>query len=1167
MIRCPKCGTMNRDEHRLCKQCGTTLPQTRIWCPQCGTSNPVGNILCDNCNARLVTAGESLPSVPDTTSGVSAGVKGISLPTVPIAEDGTLEPAELPDWLAELTEETAAQPAASVTADDLTPAELPDWLSELTSDGGAVVEAVEPEPAPEAAMDAGLPDWLTDFDGFASEDAAETAPEAGIPDLVSPVSAAEPVASTELPDWFSEVVETQPQPDATSPAVEPAVELPDWMAGLMEGEATASPEPEIPATASAPEWTVDLMGEGIEARDEALSPAPPELPEWLSGSEASADEVAPADTGNWFADITPTEGSPEPVPDLPDWLRADAVESSGSQEGTPRELPAWLGRAADETLEPEAVSERVMPDWLSVEYGVSPIPDQQPGDVQSPELPAQADVPEWLSGLDIAEPDTSTPDSEPTEESLPGWITAAGIEAEPESEAPPAEDVLPDWLASTSETPAPEQSSEAESVPDWLAGLGTLDEQAETASPSEPEPATGEETLPDWLTGLGPLDTEEESAPVSDAPELDAVPDWLSGAFADEEEAEPDSEIETGAEEEALPDWLSGVAPSEPESPGVEGEPASEETPDWLARAFVEETLPLPAKTETSPEEEETLPDWLSGVVTTGAEPETPESAPFQTADETEVESRKLLETAPAFEGGASADVTPGAVPEWLSGLDEAGEGESATFTEAEPEMAASGEGIATADLPAWLRDVPAEVDDLAPKPAAPAFVSEDIAGDEDLADEGAAFEGASLEEAEVPDWLQALGPVSEVQSSLEADVVGEENNLTRAEVPTWMQQLRPPGTGPLPALPETAHEIPDALSEDTSGLALADIPKWVQQLKPPPEAEEGAAVTGDVIVEPVEMEGPVAGLPGVLPAGLAVDMPSDYRVPPQPEMPADILAQAQLWQELLERPPSVERPVAQQRARTGAGTTTVRLVVSLILVAVTVFGLWMGGPRWSQALGKARVEALLKAIDALQPGARVIVAVEYGPAESGEMAPIAETLLSHLAEKQVEVIGVSTLPEGAGLARGLFELPSMVDQPQDGRSLYLAGSSSAVALFMNEGMEDVDLLLVLSARVDRLRWWVELNSATNLAGAPFPMGVGASASIGPQILPYLDSPQVAGGLVGFADVVAYRESRGLTSDFFNSKLDALMFAHWAAVCLMLLGFIYSLAVGKKGSV
>lgn len=994
MIRCPKCGTMNRDGSRLCKQCGTTLPQTTIWCPQCGAPNPVGNVRCDNCNARLITAAEGLPSTPELAKPAAPGVKGISLPTVPIAEDGTPEPAALPDWLADLTEESLGPTSGDAAEDEPAPAELPDWLSGLVDDDLMPSEEATPDTEPESPAAAALPDWLSDFEAFAPEAAVDAVSEPAAPEASPDVSGPEDVAPAELPDWLS---------------------------GLPEAEA------------------------GIVA--------------------------SPAEPPGWSPDETSVGAGSEVAEELPDWLRAGSDQTPASESPAPHTLPSWLAAAADEASPAEERGEKAVPDWLQPDYGIFPVPSTQPGERRTA---GPADLEAASTG--------PSADEEPLSE----------------SEAP-AQGEVPDWLAELD-------------VGEPQEGMPAKAEEPSTVHPGSPSEA---HALPDWLAGLAPLET-EAVAPESAA----EIPDWLTGALGEESETAVPRPEPSSKEEEALPDWLVDIA-------ATEGESATRSQISF----------------ETPPEE--TPPDRAAGVV----------------------------DRSSTFEGEAAVpEAEAESLPDWLSALDAVAEGEVAVSPALGPEELPAEAGLVKTDLPAWLQDVSTIPDETAPKPAAPAFVSEDVTDEDRLPGESAALDEAPPEEEEgLPEWLQGLEPASEEQPLLDEAALSDEERLARAEVPAWVQHLRPPGTGPLPTLPEIAEASSEAMAEEEGGLARAEIPDWVQHLRPSPEVEGGIPPEGGLLIEPVEVKGPLAGLSGVLPAGLAVDMPVDYKRAPSPVLPESIVAQAQLWQTLLEQPRSVERPVAQQRLRSGTGETAMRLIVGLVLVVVTVFGLWLGGPRWSQALHKPAVERLGNAIEALQPGDRVVVAVEYGPAEAGEMTPIAKALLDHLADRQIEVIAVSTLPEGSGIAQSLLASGAASKQLPEGRSVYLPGASNGVALFLGENMENVDMLLVLSARAERLRWWVELNNASRpgmTAGSfPIPMGIGVSASVGPLVSPYLNSAQIEGGLVGFPDVVAYREFRGLAGDFFNSRLDALMFAHWAALGLLILGFIYYLASGKKRSV
>jgi len=93
MIRCPACGTDNRDGSKFCASCGeelSALPD--VICPNCGTQNPALNVLCYDCLSPLHpeeedAAGEDPELAP----------KEIDASESEVTEPGTDESTEQPD--------------------------------------------------------------------------------------------------------------------------------------------------------------------------------------------------------------------------------------------------------------------------------------------------------------------------------------------------------------------------------------------------------------------------------------------------------------------------------------------------------------------------------------------------------------------------------------------------------------------------------------------------------------------------------------------------------------------------------------------------------------------------------------------------------------------------------------------------------------------------------------------------------------------------------------------------------------------------------------------------------------------------------------------------------------------------------------------------------------
>ncbi|MBC7227976.1 MAG: zinc ribbon domain-containing protein [Thermoflexales bacterium] len=277
MIYCPKCGTANRQGSKFCNECGTPLPATGLRCPMCGAMNPAGNLYCDRCNARLIPA-EKTPPEEEKPERPSPP-KGISLPSVPLGEEG---------WLSELRAEAEA-------LDLLPEEEIPEWLAEL--------EAPAAPPTPEAQPpEAAIPEWLAELE--------ETVPEAPSPaEKTAPPLAGIPAPpSGEVPEWLRNIEFAPPIQEEPS-AQPPPIAAVDVHAGAPPAVSTTVPP---------------IL---IEEEDEGLLvTAPGEIPDWLK----EAPEEAPPD----FGGLVPAE--------IPEWLRALQPREEETVEEEPVETEGFL---------------------------------------------------------------------------------------------------------------------------------------------------------------------------------------------------------------------------------------------------------------------------------------------------------------------------------------------------------------------------------------------------------------------------------------------------------------------------------------------------------------------------------------------------------------------------------------------------------------------------------------------------------------------------------------------------------------------------------------------------------------------------------------------------------------------------------------------------------
>jgi hypothetical protein len=204
--------------------------------------------------------------------------------------------------------------------------------------------------------------------------------------------------------------------------------------------------------------------------------------------------------------------------------------------------------------------------------------------------------------------------------------------------------------------------------------------------------------------------------------------------------------------------------------------------------------------------------------------------------------------------------------------------------------------------------------------------------------------------------------------------------------------------------------------------------------------------------------------------------------------------------------------------------------------------------------------------VDALQPGSTVVLAIEYGWAQAEEMNAIANAILQHLLDQDTNIIAVSTMPEGTAIIPHLLESNNLSNN-RSGSALYLPGSSSGIAGFLGESdTQSASMLIVLGSHYERIRWWIEQNQIAVSANVNFPLLVntGLSASVAPLTAPYLNNNNTNGWMIGYQDALIYQALRGIQDAEQTRILDVLLIMHWAAIILLIIGFLYSVVTGKR---
>ena len=1215
-VRCANCGALNLVGNVFCDGCNTRLVAARGVVPPDvapRAEEPAAGLQSISLPTRTAKSATAIPDgapvaaeLPDWLLDLADEAPVETAPAVPklppAAPLASSTDSDLPDWLSKLTSDTENFPDLDATESET--ADMPAWLSSMRGE-------TAPAPVPEwmsetpdsstSPTDDALPDWLSGMDGAEVTADAGAMPTTDTATAPSDFATTSDVNASAMPSWMLDAPDDASTEDAAPP---------DWLSGIRDAAIT---EPALQAPAASAEEQPDWLAE-VLAEPATTSEPDAAVPDWLSGMPDET-EITPATKEaepDWLAGLL-TEGD-----DL-----ADENVSSDTVSDNDDMRPDWLGDAQSEVSPSGALSD----DWFS---DVTDPPVEE-SDVYAV-APAAADS--WENLLaSVDEPDTALPltpeiavapvtdaeegGSEPEAPVLPDWLQ---VLADPEApQVPSRSATLPDWLMAHADTATVVATTGPAPLPDWILAHADEPSPRATVPPDASEPATGDsDWLGELLDGVPPTTTAENNsalyvdegeqavaAAMAEVPaDLEApasLPDWL------QESAESSLDIESAtsvavSEEHVLPDWLHDVSGELPavDNLGIAPESAGDELPDWLsgmdsglaneAEPAVISWLPEAESVERPPTnisqselDAEDVPSWLREVEADVAADtgnfgamESPDTdartLPAEAALTSVAEEVAAADAPPDWLSSIDTDATeaapaPADVPDWLLGMataDERHPSEAASSPVPAQAAAASEAPAVTAagQVPDWLSGIGSE--------------HEPVQAPADL-EVPAAASSAKAPEAptEVPDWLSELSR-SDASDIPMDEAFAVDNDLQRAALPSWLQELRPPGgasgTGPLPPLPPelagfVKGDTPPPV--ETGGLARADIPDWVRQLRPQ-VAADGTVVTSK-FTGPAESEGPLSGLVGVIMPAAVADIPATFEPKPLPQVPDAIVQQAQLWQQLLEQPYAQARSVAQQQhARPGIGAAVIRILVLVLLLAAGGLGVLMEG-RLAQAPPasvRPGVDQLRSAMDALQSGDTVIVAVEYGFAEAVEMQPLAETLLGHLVARDVNVIAVSTLPEGVGLAYDLLAAQSVTNTLPEVESPYRAGSYNGVADLLNRQDElGADFLLVVAGRTDRLRWWVEQNA---ISKSPLPIGLGLNASTGTFVTPYLESKGIDGWMVGFADMLMYRQS--LYGEKFDllGQLDlgrifnALMLSHWVAIALLIFGLLYAWISGNK---
>ncbi len=268
----------------------------------------------------------------------------------------------------------------------------------------------------------------------------------------------------------------------------------------------------------------------------------------------------------------------------------------------------------------------------------------------------------------------------------------------------------------------------------------------------------------------------------------------------------------------------------------------------------------------------------------------------------------------------------------------------------------------------------------------------------------------AASAEKEMPEWVRDLAPgAAVVGTTAFLNQLPDLDESERGDLPEW---LREPVEAPeIQAETEFAAEAESgaATAEPASGASV-ELPAWMRA---------GAAGEYDPF-EVVETTGPLAGVSGILPLAVALTEPHTLATPTPPRADS-----GRIFQTLLAEPLAAASSV--QEAAPPARRIAAKHIVYLVIALAALIGLFLpSGADELGLLGKNVVSSpsavFYDQLNELPAASAVLLAFDYVPGQSPELEPAARAILENLAARKVNVIALSSNPNGANLAQTLLE-------------------------------------------------------------------------------------------------------------------------------------------------
>ena len=222
------------------------------------------------------------------------------------------------------------------------------------------------------------------------------------------------------------------------------------------------------------------------------------------------------------------------------------------------------------------------------------------------------------------------------------------------------------------------------------------------------------------------------------------------------------------------------------------------------------------------------------------------------------------------------------------------------------------------------------------------------------------------------------------------------------------------------------------------------------------------------------------------------------------------------------------------------------------------------------------RVQAAFNAIDALPPGSKVLISMDFEPDIMAELMPMSIAVLRHCFRKHLQVIAMTLYPAGTGLGERALNTAAKAEGAVRNKDFAWLGYKSGFQVVMIgigenlRGMYPVDFYGTPLDSIPILKGingYKGIALMVNLSGSSAtdywiqfaqgrfhePLVVGCTAVMATDYYPYLSSKQILGLIGGMKGAAEYERLMDVVGDA-RRGMDAQSLVHLIVVALVIVG-------------